>query len=1248
MAFRGLVFSALLAIGLPVLGPSVVLAQVGTTTDVLTGVVKDEAGQPVVDAVVEATSFETQVMRTAKTDSRGRYTLLFPDGGGQYRLIIRAIGKTPVMRTIARLADEDRLVTNITLGQVPTRLQDVNVRANRGGVGDAAGGGPPTPGSTERNLTPNQTAKLPIDASDLAVLATLAPGVVAIPGNDSTAASFSVAGQRPSSNSTTLDGLTFGGASVPQDAVRNTRVITNSYDVARGQFSGGQVATTTKSGTNRFQGTANYSLRDRDLSVTPGDSTAFGQAYNQNQLSAGFGGPLIANRVFYFLSGQGRVRNDGLQSLLSASPATMGRLGLAPDSASRFLSYLRETGLPLLAEDSTGSRTSDNYSGLGRVDLSLTGNHTLALRGDWRLTRTEPTGVGALSVPASGGLTKSTGGGIMATMSSRFGNKVINELRSYYSLSDQHGEAFNELPQGRVQVFSVLDNGTNSVSNLSFGGNSGLSQKRSSRSIEISEELSLLPGDASHRLKLGALFSRGTSSQVVGSNLTGTFTFISLADLEAGRASSFTRTLQPTDRNSTSLNTALYFGDTWRVSRALQVTYGGRLERSRFGHEPAYNPLVEEVFGYRTDRLPSETHFSPRAGFTYTIASGDEFPAAPLLTLRGGFGEFRSPIPSSLAAAAQAATGLAGSEQQLVCVGDAVPFPNWDGYLNDPSTIPSACLDGVDTALPTQSPTVTVFDQRFGAPRAWRGTFGAQHRFGTWILSLDLSWARGLSQSGFTDQNLGPSQFSMSSEGGRPVFVPSALIDTYSGVSPLAGSRRDARFGQVLLLDSRLGSQSTGATLSANGTTHGGIVLQASYTWSRSRDQSSSSEGGGSRGFAGQTAGFDPNARDWARSDFERRHSFLSIATWPMTAALELTGIGRLTSGTPFTPLVSGDINGDGARNNDRAFIFNPASAPDTAIANGMTRLLSGSSGAARKCLESQMGTIAARNSCIGPWQPSLDLQLNYRPAVLGLNRRLTLSLVTQNLLAGVDQLVHGASNLHGWGQIARPSPTLLSVTGFDPAQQRFLYTVNERFGATSSNTTAFRSPFQLGIQLRYALGGFGGFGGLGGGGFGGGFRGAGGGGGGGGGGFGGGFGGGAGAGGAGAGGGDFASRFATLAPNPIKQMLDLRVGLRLTDQQDSSLTRVSDSLTAENSALAKELQAELAKMGANVDPGRMMAVIRPKLDQARKNLERALAEAKALLTEEQWNYLPERVRSPGFLGGTRREGENRRPPQGT
>ncbi len=309
--------------------------------------------------------------------------------------------------------------------------------------------------------------------------------------------------------------------------------------------------------------------------------------------------------------------------------------------------------MPLSAEDSATMRSTNNWSGLGRLDFILGQNQTLSLRGDWRETRTEPTGVGTLSVPAAGGTTRSTGGGVMATVSSRFGTKLLNELRAYASGTSNKGESFNELPQGRVQVVSALDNGSQTVTNLSFGGNSGLSQRRSSNDFELTEELSIIPGDASHRIKVGALFNRSSSKQIVANNLTGTFSYNSLADLYADRPVSFSRTLQPSDRSSTSQSGALYFGDTWRTSDALQVTYGARLERSQFSNPPAYNPLVEQLYGYRTDRLPSETHFSPRIGFTYTVSSGGAEPGPPRFTIRGGFGDFRSPIPVSLASAAQ-------------------------------------------------------------------------------------------------------------------------------------------------------------------------------------------------------------------------------------------------------------------------------------------------------------------------------------------------------------------------------------------------------------------------------------------------------------------------------------------------------------------------------------------------------------------------------------------------------------------
>ena len=90
-------------------------------------------------------------------------------------------------------------------------------------------------------------------------------------------------------------------------------------------------------------------------------------------------------------------------------------------------------------------------------------------------------------------------------------------------------------------------------------------------------------------------------------------------------------------------------------------------------------------------------------------------------------------------------------------------------------------------------------------------------------------------------------------------------------------------------------------------------------------------------------------------------HFFLDFYSLILThGVLELTAIGRASSGVYFSPLVGGDINGDG-RLNDRAFVFDPAveaARGDTAVANGMTRLLANTSGRARDCLLSEMGKV--------------------------------------------------------------------------------------------------------------------------------------------------------------------------------------------------------------------------------------------------------------------------------------------------
>jgi hypothetical protein len=159
-------------------------------------------------------------------------------------------------------------------------------------------------------------------------------------------------------------------------------VITSSYDVARGQFSGGQIASTTRSGSNFVQGTFNYSLRDQQLAWETGDPTAFNRGYTQNQLSGGFGGPIVKDKRFVFGSAQARRRTDAVPSLVNADAAPLGRVGVSRDSVDRFLSIVQGFGLTPDAS-LVDSRDADNYSALMRLDWLASSGQTLTLRGDF-------------------------------------------------------------------------------------------------------------------------------------------------------------------------------------------------------------------------------------------------------------------------------------------------------------------------------------------------------------------------------------------------------------------------------------------------------------------------------------------------------------------------------------------------------------------------------------------------------------------------------------------------------------------------------------------------------------------------------------------------------------------------------------------------------------------------------------------------------------------------------------------------
>ena len=109
-----------------------------------------------------------------------------------------------------------------------------------------------------------------------------------------------------------------------------------------------------------------------------------GQRYANTQLSGGFSGPFVFDRLFYNVSLQGGRRFSDLSSLLTGDPATLAGLGISRDSVSALTAAAAARGIPTNAAGIPDRRQTDNASVLSRFDWTPTqqaiGNITSSLR----------------------------------------------------------------------------------------------------------------------------------------------------------------------------------------------------------------------------------------------------------------------------------------------------------------------------------------------------------------------------------------------------------------------------------------------------------------------------------------------------------------------------------------------------------------------------------------------------------------------------------------------------------------------------------------------------------------------------------------------------------------------------------------------------------------------------------------------------------------------------------------------------
>ena len=1039
-------------------------------TDIVRGRVIGPDSAAVPGATVSVTSISGNVTRQSRTDKNGNFSVSFPNGDGDYIVAFAAMGFSAKRFEVKRTADQEVLLADAKLTRSAVQLDAMAVQQarNKPNRGDAAS---TDISGSERGLG---SGLLTADQmGDLAAMAGSLPGFTYIPPSGSDPGGFSVFGLDPSQNLTTLNGMPFGGNNLPRDAGVQTSVSTSPYDVSRGGFSGGSLNLRSGGGSNFIRRSMSLVGQAPQATWTDAAGRSTGAAQRYGSVGGRLGGPIRFNKAFYNFSYQLNNTTRDLQSLLNSDPVALTAAGVAPDSVKNALTLFDIRKIPR-----TTNRVPDGFltrggTVFGSVDVTppssnVGASYNLTYNGNY--TKNTPSFLSSLDLPSKGGDQTNWGAGLTGRHNAYFGFGVLTETSLGVAASGNELSPYLRLSGGSVRVSSNLGGASPVVRMLGFGGNDAVSTSNT-LSQSFMNTLSWFSQNNKHRLKMTTELNYSHSSSSSFTNQFGSFTFQSLSDLAANNPSSFVRQLTPRATSVGNLVGGWSFGDTYRPNPDLQIQVGIRLDGNHFTALPTTNRLVEQTFGRINSDVPTPIYYSPRVGFTRTIGTVPDVIAfdgasrAPRSVISGGIGLFQNAPNTGGLSQAISNTGLASGVQQLMCVGSATPIPDWNLYMQYPDSAPAVCANGVGaSSFANSAPSVSLFASDYVAPRsvrsnlAWRGvTLGNRL-----MTSLNGTVSYNQNQASGFDLNFNPqSQFVLGDEGNRPVYAKVSSIVPASGLISSSDARVSPSFSRVNEIRSDLTSMSQQLQVFVS-------PYNWNYAWRWSLNYTLMSTRDQQRGFA-STVG-DPRDVAWARNGNDARHQFGYTFNYLFFGMLNVNWNQSFRSGVPFTPMISGDVNGDGYFN-DRAFVIDPATTTDLAVKAGMQSLLANGSSAARSCLSRQLGTLAARNTCEGPWTSNASLGFSLDPVKTHMPQRARISFQLSNPLAAVDLAMHGENNLRGWGQSPSPDQALLFVRGFDAANKRYLYEVNQRFGSTSLQQTLSRNPVRLVAQVSFDVG---------------------------------------------------------------------------------------------------------------------------------------------------------------------------------
>lgn len=297
-------------------GANVTFAQ--TVTADITGTVTDPSGAAVVGATVTATSVERGISYTGVTNEAGVYRVsrLLP---GQYDLKVEKTGF------------QTALYPAFTL--ILNQVAQINVELKVGQVSqtiEVTGAAPILKTETtqvDTIIDSTTSVAVPLATRNYVELTLLSPGAVhpdpsqfANGDNTNSGARPFINGNREQANNFLLDGVDNNevsdnllGYTPAPDAIQEFNMITQNAPAEFGNFMGGIVSATIKSGTNSYHGDAWEFFRNNVLNadnwgnkIVPGSPAIPTPPVRWNMFGATFGGPVIKNKLFFFMDYQGQ------------------------------------------------------------------------------------------------------------------------------------------------------------------------------------------------------------------------------------------------------------------------------------------------------------------------------------------------------------------------------------------------------------------------------------------------------------------------------------------------------------------------------------------------------------------------------------------------------------------------------------------------------------------------------------------------------------------------------------------------------------------------------------------------------------------------------------------------------------------------------------------------------------------------------------------------------------------------------